>query len=970
MRIPRTVLVTCLAVSAFGQGISFQKDIHPILKARCLGCHSGTTAQAGLDVSSAELLVKGGRSGPAIAAGDAARSLMMEKIVSGSMPPTQPKLTEAEVRTIRDWIDKDSVLELPRSHSSIAATPTERDVLPMFQMRCVVCHGKRKQEGGLDLRTHASRLKGGKSGPALIPGKPDESLIVKRIAAGEMPPPKLLFTSSVRPATEAELKTLRDWIAASAPTDPPQPSSTTAQSEGISEKARQFWSFQPPQRPPIPEVRNRASVRNPIDAFLLQKLEAKNLSFSKPADPVTLLRRLYVSVTGLPPSPADVDRFVQDSRPDAWEREVDRVLASPHYGERWGRYWLDAVGYMDSEGKVDADDIRPHAWRYRDYVIRSLNDDKPYDRFLLEQIAGDETVAWKQGDAVSPAVLEKLVATGFWRMAPDGTYSPAQSFLPERMNVLADQIEIFGSAVLGLTINCARCHNHKYDPLPQRDYYRFSAILQTSYDPYDWIIPTKRHLDVAVHSDRAETSSHNAPVEAAIGKLEQTLTGIEKPLRTKLLDERLAALPDAVQADLRTLNEVEPAKRSDVQKYLAEKFSTVLTISPADLVAKFPGIKVETDNLRKQIAAQKAMLWEKPQVRALYEMGGEASRAYLLRRGEALAPVEPVEPGVPAVFSSQLKPYRVTPSGTPNGPVGDSSGRRLALAQWIVQPIHPLTSRVIVNRIWMHHFGRGIVPSVANFGTTGAPPTHPELLDWLATEFVAKGWSIKAIHRLILTSTAWRQSSKIDPGAASRDGDNILLSRMPMRRMDADALHDSVLAVTGRLDKTLFGRPAPIEIREDGEVVPKASSEGWRRAIYVLQRRRSPVTMLEAFDTPPMLPNCIERSRSTTATQALQMMNSTESLGHARYLAGRLLDEHPSDTREILDSAYRRVLSRPATPAELHAGVAELSVFETHWRNQLDAKKEPTPVRWTARWMALGDFVHALLNSAEFLYVD
>ena len=272
-------------------------------------------------------------------------------------------------------------------------------------------------------------------------------------------------------------------------------------------------------------------------------------------------------------------------------------------------------------------------------------------------------VAYKHGDTTTPPILEKLVATGFWRMAPDGTYSPAQSFLPERMNVLADQIEIFGSAVLGLTINCARCHNHKYDPLPQRDYYRLSAILQTSYDPYDWVIPTKRNLDVAIESDRTEANKHNAPIEAAIGKLEQSLASIEKPLREKLLEERLAALPENVRKDLRAVIDVEQSKRSDVQKALAEKFTSVLTISAEDLNNKFPSSKMEADGLRKQIAVMKGTLWEKPQVRALYEMGGEASKAYLLRRGEALSPSEPVEPGVPTVLSSGLKPYRILPVG-------------------------------------------------------------------------------------------------------------------------------------------------------------------------------------------------------------------------------------------------------------------------------------------------------------------
>lgn len=966
MYVKLSILLFVLCGFVQAQETRFASDVLPILQLRCVGCHSGEKPQGGLDLTTAQALLKGGRSGPAIVAGEAARSLIVEKIVSGSMPPADPKLTSAQVLAIRSWIDKGAPAEVAMQSGGHAQAITERDVLPTFQMRCVVCHGKRKQEGGLDLRTVASRLRGGKSGPAIVPGKPEDSLLIKRIAAGEMPPPKLLFTSSVRPVTDSELSTLRRWIATGASPDPPE--RTHANDSKVKDTDRQFWSFQPPKRPIVPSVRNTDRVRNPIDAFLLQKLEEKNLAFSPEASAGTLLRRLYFDLIGLPPTPAQVEEFVKDRRPDAWERQVDSLLSSPLYGERWGRYWLDAVGYADSEGKVDADDIRPHAWRYRDYVIRSLNQDKPYNTFLAEQIAGDEMVSYKDGAAVTPAVLEKLAATGFWRMAADGTYSPAQSFLPERMNVLADQIEVFSSAVLGLTLNCARCHDHKYDPLPQRDYYRLSAILQSSYDPYDWIIPTKRHLNVAVESERKETEEHNAPTEREIKTLETKLAGIEKPLREKLLNERLAPLPENVQTDLRALSEVEETKRSDIQKYLAEKFKSTLAITFEELAKKYPAIRTEADPLRKRIASLKEKLWEKPQVRALYEMGGEPSATYVLRRGDALSPSEPVEPGVPSVLWTGLKPYEVTGAASGGGQGG--TGRRLALAAWLTQPNHPLVARVLVNRMWMHHFGRGIVQSAANFGRTGTPPTHPELLDWLATEFVDRGWSMKQIHRLILTSAAWRQTSHISTEAAERDPENALLSRMPMQRLDADALHDGVLRVTGLLDGTQYGRPAAIEVKADGEVVTRSEDKASRRAIYLLQRRRSPVTMLEVFDTPPMSPNCIERPKSTSATQALQLMNSAEFLSRARYLAGRLLDENGADTERSIHAAYQRILSRAPNGDEVKAALAATGGFKEQWRLHLNTKKESAPVESTAQWMALGDFVHALLNSAEFSYVD
>jgi len=952
-------LIALIALPVCVAAADFATDAAPVFKARCLACHSGANAQAGLDLTSAGSTLKGGKSGRAVQPGASDRSLLIEKVISGSMPPGGPKLNEEEIRKLRGWID---------STAPTSAGVTERDALSIFQMRCVVCHGKRLQQGGLDLRTQQARMKGGKSGPALIPGRPDDSLIIKRIVSGDMPPAKLQFDFSVRPPSTAEVDTLRRWIAAGAPGA--TAASDEVRDELVKDKDRQFWAFQPPKRVTPPKAANQSRVRTPADAFLLQKLETKGLSYSAEAPPAMLARRAYLAVTGMPPTPEELDEFLNDKRSGAYERLVERLLGSKEYGERWARFWLDAVGYSDSEGKVEADEIRPQAWRYRDYVIRSLNADKPYDRFLREQIAGDEMVAWQGRQEVEFAELEKLVATGFWRMAPDGTYSPPQSFIPERMNVIADQMEVFGSAVLGLTIGCARCHNHKYDPLPQRDYYRLAAVLQTAYDPYDWVIPTKRHLDIGMAAERREAAAANEPIQAEIQKIEAAQNDREKPLREKLLEERLAALPEGVRVDLRKVAAAGKSERTDVQKYLAEKFADTLKITTADLAAKFPEYKAEADRIRKQIADLRAKLKPAPHVRALYEMGGEASGAYLLRRGDALAPAEEVHPGVPSVLTASLKPYRLAARGEPGGPVGDSSGRRLALAEWITQPNHPLTARVIVNRIWMHYFGRGLVATPANFGKTGSLPSHPELLDWLATELVRNQWSLKSIHRLILQSSAFRQTSRVAQGLETKDPDHILLSRMPLRRMDADSLYDSVLKATGQLDGTPFGAPSPIVVKPDGEVVPKGSEKGYRRALYVMQRRRTPVTMLETFDTPPMTPNCIERPRSVVPTQALQLMNSAATMEHARHLAGRIVDALPGRREAQIQRAYLRVLSRAPSSAEIARAAAGLDEFEAQWRPPLTEKREAAPRGMMAQWMALGDLVHTLLNSAEFSYVD
>jgi hypothetical protein len=935
----------------------FESEIAPLLQAKCWSCHGESTPQAGLNLRTADSILKGGKSGPAVKPGSSAGSLLIEKVVSNAMPPGPEKLNPKEITLLRSWVDHWS----SEAHREI----TEKDILPIFQMRCVVCHGKRKQEGGLDLRSQASRLKGGKSGPALIPGKPDESLLMQKITSGQMPPPKLLFEYFVRPPTSPEVEILRKWIAAGAPAAPRELVADETADLLVSDKDRAFWSFQPPKRPPVPKVSDSKLIRNPIDAFLLQKLQAKNLTFSPAADRLVLLRRAYLDLTGLPPSPAEVHAYLEDQRPESYERMIDHLLDSPHYGERWAQFWLNAAGYSDSEGIIDEDRIRPNAWRYRDYVIRSLNADKPYDQFLTEQIAGDELVNYKQAKEVAAEITDKLVATGFLRMVPDGTYSPANGSVAERMNVIADEIEVLSSSVMGLTVGCARCHNHKYDPIPQRDYYRLSAILQTAYDPYDWVKPTERNLDLAPENERREVAAFNAPIEAEIKNLEKSLEAKAGPLRAKSIRDRIAPLPEAVRTDLQTLLATEEAKRTSVQKYLADKFQETLKVTNDDLAKQFPEFKTELDTSNKAIAQAKKKLREKPEIRALYEMGGDASPAYLLRRGDAQSIGEAVQPGTPSVLKTGLTAYKVTP------PWKDASGRRLALARWLVQPDHPLTARVMVNRIWMHHFGRGLVASPSNFGRNGVPPSHPELLDWLATEFVRTGWSMKSMHKLIMTSAAYRQSSDVDAQRRSTDAENILLSRMPLRRMDAEQLYDSILEVTGRRDDARFGPAVSVDTRGGGEIIAQGSKKaGWRRAIYTLQRRTTPMTMLDVFDLPPMSPNCIERSSSTVPTQALQMMNSGIVRDHARFWAGRLIDEFGSNQEQQIEHAYLRALSRRPSPVEVKQAFEDIAKLTTYWEAHLKTENDEAPRSSTARWSALASFCHALLNSAEFTYID
>jgi mono/diheme cytochrome c family protein len=944
----------------------FESRILPIFESKCVSCHGANSPQQGLDLRSKGAILKGGKSGPAIQVGSSEKSLLMEKIITKQMPPLEPKLTNEEVETIRAWIDTGAPADVREARAvgpPLTPQVTEEDVLPIFQARCVTCHGKREQKGGLDLRAQSSRLKGGKSGPALVPGKPDESLMIQKIQSGEMPPSELQVKYSVRPPTEAELKKLRKWIADGCPTPP---ENTVARGGPvITTEDRNFWAFQPPRRPPVPGVKQQHLVRNPIDAFLLQKLEEKNLAYSPQADPLVLLRRAYLDLTGMPPSPAEVALFLNDQRSNRYERLLDRLLDSPEYGERWARHWLDLAGYSDTEGFGEGAPFRPYAWRYRDYLIRAFNGNKPYDQFLAEQIAGDELSDYKRAE-VTQEGIDRLAATGFLRTAADPTWEPEFAFLPERVNVIADEIQILTSAVMGLTVGCARCHDHKYDPIPQRDYYRLSAVLQTAYDPYDWVPPRERKLDVALEYEKKEVQVFNAPLKKELGRLEQSLEAQAKPFRDKLLEERLAPLPEAVRQDLRQLVTTPQDKRSELQKYLAEKFKETLQITTDDLIKRYEAFKTTAEPIRKEIGETEEKLRPEPHVRVLSDMGGEPSTSYLLRRGEPLNPGPPVEPGVPEVLTAGLEPYQVAPPWLG----ASSSGRRLALARWLTQSNHPLTARVMVNQMWMRHFGRGLVPTPSNFGRSGTPPSHPELLDWLATEFVRSGWSMKHMHRLMMTTTAYQQSSRKNPETLAVDPENSLLSRMTMRRLDAEQIYDSILKVTGRLYPRRFGPPEEVEVTPGKEVVAKGSEAGFRRGIYLLQHPTTPVTLLEVYDLPRMTPNCIERRQSNVATQALQMMNSGQMWELARHMAGRVIDEVGESREKQVDQVYLRALSRPPTPFEMRESLATLEELARHWPPRLETDRVETPRQATANWLALAGLCHTILNSADFMFID
>ncbi len=857
--------------------VSFETDVLPIFKTNCVQCHGTEVKIKEMNLGTLEGVLKGSESGPVVIPGRLDESRLYKMVHEGLMPPGgKTRLSEEQVAMIRTWIEEGGSSV---SHVGTAGNTelTLQEIVPIVLLRCAVCHGLRRQEGGLDLHTREAMLKGGKSGSALVPGKPDESLIIQKIRSGEMPPKRRMLEVGVKPITAAETDKLAKWIAQGAPVGNSIPDVAGTEPDPlVSDKDRQFWAFQPPRPVSIPTVRHADRIRNPIDAFVLSKLESKGLSLSPEADRLTLIRRATFDLTGLPPEPEQIQEFLADQDPKAFDKLVDRLLASQRYGERWGRYWLDVAGYADSEGgKLSADHPRPHAYRYRDYVIRSFNDDKPYDRFLLEQIAGDELVDIEKATVITQEMMDNMVATGFLRMGPDSTSEREVNFVDDRLDVIGDEMDILSSGVMGLTMKCAKCHSHKYDPIPQRDYYRLLDVFKGGFDEHDWLMPqhagngakamATRYLPyitpgatpAQLMDEGQKREAHNRDLDRDIEALKAGLEQRAEPVKKKLLDQKLAQFPTALHEDLRKMLATAPDKRNGVEKYLAEKFEKALKIEPEELKKSDRAYQRDAESTETQIKLIEYRKIPEPKIRALWDRG-VPSPTYILRRGEPANFGRWVGPGVPSVLTDGRTPFEVTPPW----PGSSKTGRRLALARWLIHSDHPLTSRVMVNRIWKHHFETGIVKTLANFGTTGARPTHPELLDWLALEFVRNGWSIKSMHRLIMTSSTYRQNSSVTPALEKGDPENLLLSRMPMKRMEAEVLNDTLLLVSGRLDETRYGVPQPVRVREDGLVTPIETEKGWRRSVYVAQRRTDIPSLLDSFDLPPMSPNCVERSVS------------------------------------------------------------------------------------------------------------
>jgi hypothetical protein len=693
------------------------------------------------------------------------------------------------------------------------------------------------------------------------------------------------------------------------------------------------WAFQAPAAVRIPKMQGRC--RNPIDAFLLAKLKAAGLTFAPEADRVTLIRRISFDLIGLPPTPEEIDAFVNDPAPDAYEKLVDRLLASPRHGERWASFWLDLARYAESDG-FKADDPRPAAWRYRDYVIRALNDDRPYDRFLCEQIAGDE---------LYPDDPESLIATGFNRHFPD-EYN-AVNLEQRRQEILNDMTDTTTQVVLGLTVGCARCHDHKFDPITQEDYYRIQAFF-AAYQPAD--VPAGRHEEMEHY--RSELRQW----EARTAELRKQMTDLEEPYRHRFLDSRKKRFPQEYQ----DMFDLPPQRRSPLQQQIAWMVEKQVRASGDEVVKSMkPEVRQRWQDLQKQMAeAAHGRPPAPPTAMVLTDVGPVAPPTHLLKRGDWRHPGKKLTPGFPSALDD--RPATPRPSAT-------TTGRRAALARWLTSPDNPLTTRVMVNRLWQAHFGRGIVATPGDFGAQGEPPTHPELLDWLAREFVRQGWSLKAMHRLMVTSTAYRQTSGFSSSRNEKpDPDNRLLWRQNRRRLEGEALRDAMLSVSGLLNPKAGGRSVYPELPDElaktvGWRTSPDPSERNRRSVYVHVKRNQRYPFFSTFDAPDSNETCARRYSTTTAPQALMLLNSKVTLETARAFAGRVLAEAGREPDPVIDRAHRLALGRAPDVDERDS-----------LRHFLD--RETVMLRGrhsdSAFAAAVTDLCHALLNVNEFLYID
>ncbi len=848
-------------------------------------------------------------------------------------------------------------------------------VVFLFQTHCIRCHGA-DRKSGLDLRSREGVLQGGVRGASIIPGQSKDSLLYQYISGAKSP--RMPLGGELE---EDDIEAIERWIDKGAVWPEAialKPVATPFKEKEITAAHRQYWAFVKPVRPAVPVIPNlQFPISNPIDAFILAELSKKNLALAPPANKATLLRRVTFDLTGLPPTPAELKSFLVDNSADAYENVVDRLLASPRYGERWAQHWLDVVRFAETNGfELDAD--RPQAWRYRDYVVNALNADTPYDRFLQEQIAGDE---------LAPDNFDAQIATGFLRAGPQHVVAGNLDKAELRQEYLTETMLGLGSGVLGLTIGCARCHDHKFDPILQSDFYKlqafFAATDNTDFSP-------------ATNAEEEAYRTALKPHEERVKAIKDQLKEIEKPYREQIQAEKKQKLEPRYLQALETPKD----KRTDAQKEDAKYAERMLEVKYEELLQVLPdSVKTPRAALRRQLhnldwAAPTPL----PKALAVSDRLDPVPAMYVFRGGEVHAPTREVRPQFPQVLLPREARAEATVTPVQLTAGKSALGRRTALAQWLTAPDHPLTARVLVNRLWHHHFGRGLVATPNDFGRNGAGVTNQPLLDWLATEFIARGWSLKAMHKLMVTSATYCQTSDLSPStrnpqsaihnSQAADPDNKLLWRAPRQRLDSEALRDAILAVTGRLNEQRGG--PSIRVPLEPEVVDTVFTEGepdnlWpvhpdarqhtRRSLYLLRKRNVKLPMLVAFDTPDLMSVCGARNVSVHSLQALTMLNSDFMQEQSKALATRLFREATGERQRIM-RLYELTLGRApradeikATKAFLQAHEAILRARQTEGAALVTLSELPKKIDaiTAAAWV---DLCLATMNLNEFVYVN
>ncbi|MDA1311968.1 MAG: DUF1553 domain-containing protein [Acidobacteria bacterium] len=1034
----------------------FPRYIQPVFEQKCFSCHTAESSVSKLDLTSREGLMRGGDNGPAIVAGDAERSLLYKSITHQSqpfMPLGMDRLSQQEIDRIAAWIN---------AGAQYGAAPSGGDhqdekwikgqklfsenVQPLFESTCLKCHSSETKASGLDLSTRDAILAGGENGKVVEPGRSKDSKLYKAVAhLGE---PHMPFRSERLP--QETIDRLAEWIDTGAPFE-----GKLEASSGVIRSTH--WAFQAPRRPDVPQVNNQAWVRNPVDAFVSAKREEKGLEPVAPADKRTLLRRVYLDLVGLPPTQEEMQAFLDDDSPNAYENTVDKLLDSPRYGERWGRHWMDVWRYSDWYGWTEQNQVRyshRHLWRWRDWIVESLNDDKSYDQMVREMLAGDE---------LDPENEDMVRATGYL----------ARNWYMFNRNVwLQDTVEYTASGFLGITLKCARCHDHKYDPLLQTDYYRFRAFfephqirmdrvpgepdtmkagLSRAYDadagtqtyrfirgsennpdeahplspgvprmfgnpdlkiepkelPRDIYYPAIRefvHKDLLAKAEKdiEEAERKLAEAEKALTDVKEKLTATNRPeprlladgnraveaagsddvsaTSRELLDELRHAEDNVALAEKRVvaaradLPALEARITADKAKYgtLADADADALAATALKKEREARILKAEADMLEARQDLTEALLNPNPEPKDEKDAKEKSAETEGKKDEKKFADEKRIKE---AQSKLQAALDALKGPGETYTPIGESyprttTGRRTALARWIANKENPLTARVAVNHIWLRHFGEGIVSTMFNFGSSGQPPSNPELLDWLAMEFMDSGWSMKHMHRLMVLSNTYQMRSSAPTESTNRDKDpdNIYLWRMNPRRMEAEAVRDSLLYLSGKLELDMGGE----------EIAADKGQELFRRSLYFQHTPDTQMTFLRLWDAAS--PNeCFRRSESVTPHQALSLSNSKLSLEMSRTLAGIVNDtvgSSPDSASEFVTNAFDKLLGRLPTDEErgesetyireqtaLYADAGDLKRFETGEKN------EKTPPAADPHLRARESFVHVMFNHNDFVTI-